>query len=259
MRSYGTCEVLIAADASMKARLILEAMVAAAPIPCVVTQRWERRGRLLMTWGWGHTGRRPWLMQHMAQGGHVIGWDLGYWNREHSCRLTINHDHPRDMPAMDGSRWDSLGIPLRNDFDANGHVVLVGMGRKSRRVYANGWEQLTLPKLQRRFGGRLVYRPKTPETLPGVPSAYGPIEDVLKGASLVVCRHSNVAIDACIAGIPVVCEDGAAAALYGNDLNNPANPSEAERLAFLQRLAWWNWKPSEAAAAWKFVLSRTCA
>ena len=37
----------------------------------------------------------------------------------------------------------------------------------------------------------------------------GTIADVLNGCSVVVCRHSNVAVDACIAGVPVECEGGA--------------------------------------------------
>jgi hypothetical protein len=117
------------------------------------------------------------------------------------------------------------------------------------------WERKTLAALRAAYPGRrVVYRPKRPEQLDNLPVATAPIEEVLKGASLVVCRHSNVAVDACIAGVPVVCEDGAAAALYGSDLRRPANPGGEERRQFLERLAWWQWKPSEAKLAWQFLL-----
>jgi hypothetical protein len=96
---------------------------------------------------------------------------------------------------------------------------------------------------------RVVYRPKPNNEAPlGIDCeqiSSGPIEEVLRGAFLVVCRHSNVAVDACIAGIPVVCEGGAASAIYGNDLTAPRTVSREDRARFLQRLAWWQWSRSQ--------------
>jgi hypothetical protein len=80
-----------------------------------------------------------------------------------------------------------------------------------------------------------------------------PIEIVLSGASLVVCRHSNVALDACIAGIPVVCEDGIASTLYGNDINNPIMPTLEQRRQLIANAGWWQWSPTEARQAWEFI------
>ena len=71
----------------------------------------------------------------------------------------------------------------------------------------------------------------------------------MKGASLVVCSHSNVAVDACIAGIPVDCTDGAALALYKDN----QNPTVERRLEFLRSLAWWQWSTREAPQAWEFI------
>ena len=76
-----------------------------------------------------------------------------------------------------------------------------------------------------------------------------PIQELLRGASLVICRHSNVAVDACIAGIPVECEDGAARWLYAA---GPVQPIE-RRASFLRRLAWWQWQCDEMEDAWKFL------
>jgi hypothetical protein len=72
----------------------------------------------------------------------------------------------------------------------------------------------------------------------------------MRGCSLVVCRHSNVAIDACIAGVPVECDDGAAFALY----RNGPQPDENARREFLGRLAWWNWggtRPPRRGDSWR--------
>jgi hypothetical protein len=77
------------------------------------------------------------------------------------------------------------------------------------------------------------------------------VVDALRGASLVICRHSNVAIDACIAGVPVECEDGAAYWLY----RRGSVPTVAQRLDFLHRLCWWQWRFSEMDKAWLFLQS----
>lgn len=90
--------------------------------------------------------------------------------------------------------------------------------------------------------------------MPDTVSRWGmPIDEALRGASLVVCRHSNVAVDACVAGIPVECDDGAAAALYRG---NP-NPTREQRAEFLRRLTFWEWRPDEAAQAWDWILTVT--
>lgn len=255
------CEVLLP-DTTRRGLRMLEAMIDAAPVRCYTTTVYQGKAPLLMSYGLGHLGRRPWTDAHVAAGGKLIGWDLGYWDRNETMRVTVERDHPRKLPSMPAARWESANIPLRMDFDPSGPVILVGMGRKSRQQFGMGfqqWERNALAAIRAAYPGRrVIYRPKRLEQLENLPVATSPIEEVLKGASLVVCRHSNVGVDACIAGVPVVCEDGAASALYGSDLRHPVNPGAAERRNFLERLAWWQWKPSEASEAWQFLL-KVCA
>lgn len=266
------CEVLLDDDGAERGRKILDAMISAAPaagVECEPSLKGYRGDcPLLMTYGTGHEVRRPYWQQQRRRGGRCIGWDLGYWhhkaNDTFTMRATLDTDHPpqfiRDEP---GERWDSAAIELREDFNRDGPIILVGMGAKSARLHANGllaWEQRKLVEIRKALPGReILFRPKRYHRpmLRGVQLApEGPIAGALYGASLVVCRHSNVAIDACIAGIPVVCEDGAAAALYTNDLRNPKQPNREERLRFLRSLAWWQWTPEEALSAWHYLLSR---
>lgn len=241
---------------------ILRAMAATAPIPVKVTQTYRGECDILMTYGIGHSGRRASWKQHRAKGGRCIGWDLGYWNREKpdaAMRCTLDTDHPpqwlRDEPA---DRWDATGMALREDA-GDGPVILVGQGIKSVRVTKERpleWETRMLAKLK---GRDVVFRPKRPEdpSPRGVRAVReGNIGDALKGASLVVCRHSNVAVDACIAGIPVVCESGAASAIYGSDPCSITPVTRNQRLNFLRSLAWWNHRPSQASQAWTYLLGR---
>jgi len=258
------CEVLLQPEMVLRGQKMLFAMVEAARAAGVrvhVTHRWEGRSANLMTYGLGHPVRRLWQEEHKQAGGRLIGWDLGYWNREvpveFSMRLTIDDDHPhRWIRPEPSERWDRARISLREDANPDGPIVLVGLGRKQRVVMGlvgQQWEQRKLIDLRKRYPDReVVFRPKRQESLPRCRTALGTIEQVLEGASLVVCHHSNVAVDACIAGVPVECDDGAAFALYRD---NP-NPTREQRLAFLQSLAWWQWTPLEGVAAWAYIKAR---
>lgn len=261
-------EVLLVQDLSERGRLMLKAMVEAAPDvgvkPVISAKGYRGDCKVLMTYGTGHPIRRPYWQKQRQKGGRCIGWDLGYWhhraNGTFTMRATLDTDHPPQFIRDEApERWDGQGIALREDSNPDGPIVLVGMGVKAARVQnvkPLTWEALQLKKLREEFPKRrIVFRPKHQDGpfLRDLPlMRTGPIEDVLRGASLVVCRHSNVAVDACIAGIPVRCEDGAALALYKG---NPA-PSREDRLRFLRSLAWWNWKPEEAKDAWTYLLTR---
>lgn len=214
-------------------------------------------GDWLMTWGAGHPAHAAAIARHRGPWG---AWDIGYFG-EGFYRVGVNRWHPTalqiDRTRSDEGRWAQHGIGLREDADPAGPILLIGMGPKSKLFLGlHDWEARTLKSLRLRYPDRRIrFRPK-----PGRPfRAMGceismelEIEDALRGASLVVCRHSNVAIDACIAGIPAECEDGAAAWLQGR-------PFEvATRIDFLQRVACWQWRPSEAVQAWKFIEEMSC-
>lgn len=255
-------EILISQLESRTGKVILKAMHQQAPIPVQVGHVYAGRCDGLMLWGVGRSGHGAARDAQLARGGHAYLWDMGYFGRrkrEGYLRVSIDHQHPQqwlDLTSSDPSRWDEHGIALREDFTPKGHVVLVGMGPKSHAfLKTQGWEQAKLAELRRRFPGRrIVFRPKPGRPHPEIAcevNATDSIERVLKGASLVVCRHSNVAIDACIAGIPFECEDGAASWIQGKPY------TQATRLDLLRRLAWWQWKPEETAQAWKFLLGIT--
>lgn len=253
-------EILTDPDMAKRGSRMLDAMIAAAPMPARVGKHYKGGTELLMVYGTGHPVRRQHWIQHKADGGRCIGWDLGYWNRDtQTMRLTIDHDHPQALiRPEDPERFNTAGIVLRNDYKPSGRVVIVGMSAKANRmnrIGRNQWEMRAARRARLEFPDReIVFKVKreTDPQLPGFQTLRMPVEEALRGASLVVCRHSNVAIDACIAGIPVKCEDGAAYALYRK---NPT-PTLEQRLSFLQSLAHWQYTPDEAALAWKYILKR---
>lgn len=221
------------------------------------TKRYEGRSEWLVLFGVGAAVNNAARNAQIARGGRVLIWDLGYVDRQKvvgHARMSIDADHPQlwlDATPSDGSRWARLGIEMQEQADPAGPVLLIGLGRKSR-TYLNApeWERKKLRKLVRRFPAReIVFRPKGRDlvSISAAVNAVTPIDELLRGASLVVCRHSNVAVDATIAGVPFEAEDGAAMWLQGREFT-PAN-----RLEFLQRLAWWQWRADEASEAWAFA------
>jgi len=238
----------------------LKAAIRAAGDTLHITSEYEGHADVLLLYGVGAPVNNAARNLHLKSGGRVVVFDMGYFSREKAAgflRFSIDHDHPqRLLDATDPcpSRWESLGIDLREDASADGHVVLVGMGQKSARYLGlPDWDAQMYRQLERRFGrDRILYRPKRRLTvrLPCRTDLKSPIEQVLIGASLIVSRHSNVAVDGIVAGVQSENEDGAAMWMVGKPFDSPT------RLDFLRRLAWWQYRPEEADKAWAFISKR---
>lgn len=263
MAGSASIEVLVTGTESVFGAALLTAWIDALT-PLVgqvrVTDHYRGRDSWLSFYGGGERSRMAARTRQLKRGGDVAFWDLGYFGRTEDPassygRLALNDDHPwryMDATPNDPARWRAHGIALREDYAADGPVIVVGMGKKSRvQLGMWDWEDKKILEMKLRYPRRKVlYRPKRYElrrNVENVPAV--PIEQAIKGASLVVCRHSNVAVDACIAGIPVECDDGIAYWLYSRS----PRPTVLERLDFLHRVAHWQYRLDELAKAWEFV------
>jgi len=249
-------ELLIDQDIIPRADRYMREMAKAAPAGTSITKKYAGHRSLLVLYGAGAPDKLAIVGRHKQAGGRVAMFDLGYWDRKEAMRLSIDTMHPtaEQLALAPGGR--RRNFTLREDADPNGPILLVGLGRKSCVAWGLQpleWEVRKAAELQARFPGRrILWRPKgkNPVSIGDLDVSHGnPIDEALRGCSLVVCRHSNVAIDACIAGIPVECEDGAGFALYGKS----PSPTGDERAEFLRRLAWWEWHNTEAAQAWNWI------
>lgn len=250
-------DILITPSTPMVGRNMLRALAKTAGVP---TCEAPRRGSTLMLYGFGGPDRYQLGLNHIANGGRLVAWDLGYWDRkgtQRKLRMSVDGLHCPSYimrgPVPSAIRWKESGLNFAQHGDPHGPIILVGNGPKSNVIGAEGWASAKSREIAQVFPGRRVlYRPKPKRPVEANVKCHGiaegPIDEVLRSASLVVCRHSNVAVDACRLGIPVVCEDGAAAAIYPRALAEHANqPSRARRHEFLIRLAWWQWSEHEAA------------
>lgn len=261
-------------DARPRGVSLLRGLEASAPahnLKVVATPRYEGCGKALVVWGAGHPLRNRWFNQHVAKGLPAFCWDMGYWGSGRGNetlgmnRVSVNAMHPQAVlmqEPLPAERWEARPLEFQNLWNPDGHVVLAGLGPKTLdQLYLRPaeWERKKLAAIQAALPKRrVIYRPKPGREFLGLTveaDHESKIEDVLKGAALAVCRHSNVAVDAMRCGIPASVEDGAAAAVFGPELVGRVPVPGETRLQFFHNLAWFQWSIQECwrGEAWPFL------
>lgn len=255
-------------DRTMALFRALVSSAAASNVRVWKAPTYQGRCPWLVIWGPGHPERAAAMAQHVAGGGHAVAWDLAYWHRDRKMRVSIDAAHPqawvmrREWPI---ARFAADRVLVEDRWSPQGPVVIAGLGDKARIQYGetavDAWEAAMAQACHSRWPGRpIIYRKKkpmspTPSWASMVSTPGRPIEDALRGTSLVVTWHSNVAVDAIRLGIPAICRDGAAAAVCPSTLEHddpqPLVPSVRDR--FLANLAWFQWAPQEMPACWTFL------
>lgn len=224
---------------------------------------------------YGLEGRMPRIFADYRKRGRAVYVDLGYWGRREGGRWTgyhkiaVNARHPTAYyrtPQHDSSRFARFGLPLRAWTGRGSHILLAGMGDKGARAEGyepEAWERWVLSELRRYTDRPIVYRPK-PSWKAARPiegtrfsSKAREVEQELAGAWAVVTHHSNVAIEAQLAGVPTFCWYGVAAEQSLQDLSmieSPRRPDDS-RAAWCADIAWCQWSVEEmkAGAPWKFL------
>lgn len=251
---------------SFRAKQWLDALTHVAGDGLRTTQAYHGHADVLAIWGPGDPERAEIIAKHVALGGRVLAFDLAYWDRDRKVRVSIDAAHPQ-ASIMRGTwpttRWTADRVTVADRWNQTGPVIVAGIGRKARVQYGDqavaSWEAQMIDACRRRWPARQVRYRRKQQDAP-LPSGVAltsdhPIEQVLAGASLVVTWHSNVAVDAIRLGIPVICRDGAAAAVCPTELAGydprPLEPAVRDR--FLANLAWFQWAPREAADFWRWV------
>jgi hypothetical protein len=256
-------------NAARLARVSQQGLAAAGHDVTVLVEPSSNAERIVL-WGLGHPRAQELLREARGRGVTVIGWDLGVWKRASHFRVSINDAHPRQYVMAKARPLDRLhadGLVLRQDADPGGPVYLIGIGWKSADTYGEqpgAWEDRTLERIRAAWPGqRVIFRPKrgggshAPHGIP-IAAPTVSIEQLLRGAAAVYCRHSNVAVDAIVAGVPAIAEDGAAAAVCPNEPalgRLPVTLPLEVRTAFLGNLAWFQWSEAEIArpACWAVI------
>jgi hypothetical protein len=253
-----TVELLHCAPESGRTADLFKALINGArfeQVEIAATHEYRGEAPYLMLWGPGAPERAAVMARHVAAGGMVLAWDLAYWDRDRKVRVSVNAAHPNAWvmrQSLPGARFGTDRVSVANKWKPKGPVLVAGIGDKARVQYGadvvDRWEAEMIRACEARWPGRpVVYRKKQ--------GASRPIDEALSGTSLLVTWHSNVAVDAIRMGIPVICREGAAAAVcpsaFGDDDPTPLDPRVRDR--FLCNLAWFQWAPNEARPCWRFL------
>ena len=227
-----------------------------------------------VAYGWGHPGL---FDAYRAQGGHFAYLDLGWWGRKpktdvlggyHKIAVDAREPTAYFRGNFATSRFATHSLTAAPWRASGSHVLLAGMSAKSAKTRGYGaqeWEMATIQAIRAVTGRTIMYRPKpswaeaTP--IPGTVFSYPevPIEKALLDCWAVVTLHSNVAVDALLAGVPVNVQEGVAA-----DFSTPLVQIETPRLPdgreqLMADIAWQQGLPAEMASgeAWRHLLEHT--
>lgn len=200
--------------------------------------------------------------------------DLGYWTRRIASRhdgfhkVAVNDRHPTAYLMRINhtpERFERHGVAIQPWREEGRHILVAGMSAKAavaEQLHASRWEERTIGKLKHLTRRPIIYRPKP--NWHGARAIAGatfdrdtPLREVLKNCHAVVTHHSNVAVDALMAGVPVFCEKGVASLfspLGLESIEKPLMPEGREQWAW--NLAWtqWNLQEMREGLAYRYLI-----
>lgn len=238
-------DVVCLSGARLHSKLIAEAMsagVRAAGDTVVVSAS----ARACVSYGWKYRGK------YQVYPSYAYA-DLGYWRRSLYYRFAVNGWSPEAYvrQGLSSERFDRLGLTIAPWRTGGTEIIIAGSTAKACREHGFGyqaWERSAAERL-RGCGRPVVYRPKPSEgdvpPIAGLQTDRRPIGEAMASAYAVVTHHSNTAIDALLAGVPVHCATGAAAA-FSVPMDAIADaPLLDGREQFLHDVAWLQWTLDE--------------
>ena len=220
--------------------------------------RIRRKPDLVAGYGWRAVMREA----HSRWPDIVLHCDLGFWSRAQYMKLALGD---RWSPVVDrdfdDNRLSVHRVQIRPTRRPGRRVLLCGMSAKAAGTWnlePEQWERAAVARLVR-AGAKVIYRPKP--TWHGARPIRGAeydrsrlIGEVLPQVDAVVSHHSNAAIDALAAGLPIYVETGIARPFSVATIEDAVNaqaPDYETRARFLRQVAYHQWTlPEIAAGEW---------
>ncbi len=211
--------------------------------------------------------------------GRVVYVDLGYWQRRMQNRLegfhkvSVDARHPvayYRRPQHPCGRGPAFTLP-NNVRGPDSHILVAGMSAKGALAegYAPyAWETEIVREIRKYTNRKIVFRPKPsddgkpliPDSILSVPKTE--IGFDLRNCWALVTHHSNAAIDAILAGVPVFCWGGVGYEFARQDLSliespDPGFPSWAAVRAWLDDIGHTQFTVVEmrSGVAWRHLKS----
>lgn len=238
-----------------------------------IVTRWENHIPADVAVGYG------WKFPHVLTAHkRFVYVDLGWWGRKPKRdelngyhKVVVNGREPTDYfdRASLPDRFDRFGLELKPWRKGGDHILLAGMSEKSsgtRGFRPLEWEMNAIDKIKRVTDTPIVYRPKPSwknakpidGTVFSPPTQ--PLSEVLENCAGVVTLHSNVAVDALIAGVPVLAEQGVASLLSVWSIERLLGEQKQDRRQqLMDDVAYCQWTPTEMASGecWEHLVRET--
>lgn len=199
-------------------------------------------------WGYIETLQAA-MREFTARGKPVVYLDLGYWQRDTHFKVSVGARHPTthfQKVKHSFDRFERLGVAKPKPWKINeaGHILIAALSKKAAWAEHAGehgeFEREVVQKLRAVSSRPITIRHKTSPNasfqIPGttMSTLREPLGSVLNGAWALVTRHSNVAVDALMAGIPCFSWYGVGSVLSSQDLEKieaPIYPEGREQWA----------------------------
>lgn len=220
-----------------------------------------RPGDVLMSWNL-HGYKGPIAAQFKASGGEVMVAEEGYtrrlWPPKHFAVSLDGHNGSGRWFPGNASRWRTIGLKCADWRVEGDHVLVCGQRGIGPPLMASpkNWHEDVAARLRKLTDRPVVVRPHPGKNIRQVT----PLEEQLRGAWCVVVWSSSVAVQALLAGIPVIVEaphhilDGA----VQRGIERVNAPTFTNRTDAFERMAWAQWTMDEIAdgAPFRHLLRR---
>lgn len=218
---------------------------------------------------------------HKAYGYRVVMLDKGYvgvptkgsfvGGRRDYYRVAANGLQPKLPHGLPDDRWRRLGVdmlPMREPSN-DGNVILALSSQKYCDWYghgdANHYAARWVKRLRKVTKRRIIYRPKPSfkdaHEIRGAAFSRPPetLREILTGAHVLCTHGSGAAVDAVIAGVPVLAWGDSITkriATFSHEaIERLYIPSDQDRYQFLSDLAYCQWSIDEMVSgeAWAHI------
>lgn len=222
-------------------------------------------GTVGVAYGWAH----PDLFEKYRKvGGHFVYIDLGWWDRKpigsplagyHKLVVDAREPTAYFRKAFPDDRFLAQGLKVHERRKGGRHILVAGMSAKSagtRGYRPLEWENGVIEIIRRLTNRPILFRPKPswPDAKPIPGTIYSPpeqsVESALEDCWMAVSLHSNVAVDALLAGVPINVREGVCMDLSTPlaEINTPRQYPQKRIHQLMADIAYCQWNMAELSS-----------
>ena len=203
------------------------------------------------------------VFQEYSKYAKAVYVDLGYWHRRINTKydgyhkVVVNGRHPTpyfQQVSHPKDRFQEMHIDIKPWRKGGSHVLIAGMSGKAAAaegLIPEYWERNAVAQIKKLTERTVVYRPKPNYSnchhIQGaVMQRNVELQNALINCHAVATHHSNVAVDAILAGVPAFCVEGVASPMSCDDLSKIEEPWMPDnRIQWASDIAYCQWSMVE--------------